>query len=52
MFKYVSSVGPLFTSYEHPPVVTILIMSHKLWFDGDVIRKALLGILKKDGNDE
>ena len=27
-------------------------MSQKLWFEGDVIRKALVGILEEDGNDE
>ena len=44
--------GPLFTSQGYPPLVTILIMSQKLWFDGDVIRKTLVGILEEDGSDE
>ena len=52
MFKYVSGAGPVFTSQRYPPLVSILIMSQNLWFEGDVIRKALVGILEEDGNDE
>ena len=52
MFKYVSGAGPLFTSQKYPPLVTILIMPQKLWFEGDVIREALIGILEEDGNDD
>ena len=52
MFKYVSGAGPLFTSQRYPPLVTILIMSQKLWFEGDVTRNTLVGILEEDGNDE
>ena len=37
---------------EIPPLVTILVMSQKLWFEGVVIPKALVGILEEDGNDE
>ena len=46
------TAGPLFTSQGYPPLVTILIMSQKLWFEGDVIRKALVGILEENGNGE
>ena len=52
IFKYVSGAGPLFTSRGYPPLVTILIMSQKLCFEGDVIRKVLVGILEKDENYE
>ena len=45
IFKFVSGAGPLFTSQRYPPLVIILVMSHKLWFERDIIRKALVGIL-------
>ena len=51
IFKYVSGVAPLITSQRYLPLVAILIMSQKLWFEGDVIPKALVGILKV-GNDK
>ena len=40
--------GRLFTSQGYPPLVTFLIMSQKLWFEGDVIRKTLVGILEEE----
>ena len=49
IFKYVSGIRPLITSQSYLPLVTILT---KLWFEGDVIPKALVGILEEDGNDE
>jgi len=50
--KYISGAGLSITSQRYPPLVTILIVSRKLWFKGDVIRKALVGVLEEDGNDE
>jgi len=52
IFKYVSGVQPLITSQRYISLVTILVMSQKLWIEGDVIPKALVGILEKDRNDE
>ena len=52
LFKYVSSAGPLITSKKSPPFLTMIIMSQKLWFEGDAIPKVLVGILEEDGNDD
>ena len=54
ILKYVSDTGPLINSQGYPRFVTmrIYIMSQKLWFEGGVIPKALVGILEEVGNGE
>ena len=42
----------MITSKKYPPPLTVIIMSQKLWFECDVIRKDLVGILEEDINDE
>ena len=51
MFKHVPGAWPMIPSQIYPPVVTMLIMSQKLWFKGNVIPETLVGILE-DGSDE
>ena len=52
LFKYVSGVGSLITSQKYHPLLTMIVMSQKLWFERDVIPKVLVSILAEDGNDD